>query len=323
MKLLLRKNAEQIQKLTVQIVDLGICRSITMMLSLWGYSRALIGAVLTVLSVAAIFILMERPANTRKLQQPDRFTDVTKRTESPCPVSPIVVVGFGQSNSANHLAGPEAADPQSSGVNFFNGKCYMIEDPVLGASQDRRAPELRGSLWTRFAHRLSSSVNKPVLIVSVGVGAFSVDDWLQNKHGALDVLKEQLDELHKKNLNVDYYIWHQGEADTMFNQDTSATYAARLNRLFDKVAVSAKSANATFLVHLSSRCREYGPSERVRLGQQSVIDARDDTVLALDTDLLDNSFRRDACHFNARGTDRIANGLVDRIRELEQAKIAR
>jgi hypothetical protein len=197
----------------------------------------------------------------------------------------------------------------------------VIEDPVLGASQDRRIPEFRGSLWTRFAQRLSISVNKPVLVVSVGVGAFSVDDWLQNKHGALDVLKEQRDELQEKNFNVDYYIWHQGEAETMFNKDTSATYAARLNKLFDKVAISAESANATFLVHLASRRLKNGPSDRVRLGQQSVIDARDDTVLASDTDLLENSFRRDACHFNARGTDRIANDLVDRVRELSRRKL--
>ncbi len=274
------------------------------------------------LLIADTFALIS-PLNAWELPPPDRFTDVKKRTEVSCPIKPLVVVGFGQSNSANHLAGPEAADRQSLGLNFFSGKCYVIEDPVLGASQDRRMQEFRGSLWTKFAHKLSATMNKPVLIVSVGVGGYSVDDWLQNRFGALDFLKSQLDSLHKMNLNVDYFIWHQGESDAMFNTDPSDVYANRLNELFDKVAISAKSNRARFFIHLASRCLEYAPSERIRAGQQSVIATRDDTFLASDTDKLDNSYRRDECHFNVRGADRIVNDLVDSVITQEREKVVR
>lgn len=139
-----------------------------------------------------------------------------------------VFVIAGQSNSANH--GEEKQEVKTRVVSTFDGKAWRIaDDPQPGASGRG------GSFIPPFANELVKKFGVPVGIVSTGVGATSVREWLpkgerfpnpptiMNKVDAHPeggwVSKGEVyrNFLSKVNLLGLYgfraVLWHQGESD--------------------------------------------------------------------------------------------------------------
>jgi Carbohydrate esterase, sialic acid-specific acetylesterase len=228
--------------------------------------------------------------------------------EKPCPANAIVILAMGQSNSANHIEGALTEDSSKAAYMALNGKCYTISDPVLGGTG-------RGaSLWPRVARWLSVEAAQPVIIIGAGAGSYGVQDWAFNVNGQMTYARNQAAQMRAIGQCVDFVIWHQGETDNMNNM-LGATYAYRLNAIFNALVTDNNPCQPVkFLVHLASRCTSYPIDDEVRLGQQSVIDTRSDTFLASDTDLLDNTFRKDTCHFNETGNATVSRSLVDAIK---------
>src|ERR1700688_231528 len=79
----------------------------------------------------------------------DFFLETKSRIESDCPPHAFVIVAIGQSNAANYVSPIAKRIAEIPAFNFLDGRCYRIEDPLLGATGGRL-----GSLWTVFAQRL-------------------------------------------------------------------------------------------------------------------------------------------------------------------------
>jgi len=122
----------------------------------------------------------------------------------PSPENSIVVIGFGQSNSANH-AGHRFRSESLDVVNFFNGKCYEAADPLLGATGRS------GSVWIPFADRLHG-LGKTVVLATIGVGGSRVESWIDPRD-LKPYYIESIQSLRKTFPNPDYAIWIQGESE--------------------------------------------------------------------------------------------------------------
>ena len=78
------------------------------------------------------------------------FDRLENKTELNCP-SPedsIVIIAFGQSNSANNAS---HTYPKNSNniLNFYKGKCFIAKDPLLGATGNR------GNIWIPVSTKIN------------------------------------------------------------------------------------------------------------------------------------------------------------------------
>lgn len=167
-----------------------------------------------------------------------------------------VFVIAGQSNSANH--GEEKQKVASGLVSTFDGERWRIaHDPQPGASGGG------GSFIPPFADEIAKRFEVPVGIVSTGVGATSVREWLPkgatfpNPPTILNKVAERADGLWEskggtytnfvsrmKSLGRDGFravLWHQGESDAN-QKDESRTLSGDLYQEYlTKVIAESRS----------------------------------------------------------------------------------
>ncbi|MDP1562876.1 MAG: sialate O-acetylesterase [Pirellulaceae bacterium] len=155
-----------------------------------------------------------------------------------------VFVVAGQSNSANH--GEEKLTPQTGRVAAFDGTKWQIaNDPQPGASGEG------GSFIPAFGDAVVEKLEVPVGIVSCGIGATSVREWLPkgsrfpnpptlvsrveqlpNGDWASDGAAFEMFTARMKQLGPNGFravLWHQGESDAN-QQDPSRTLSGKLYR---------------------------------------------------------------------------------------------
>ena len=79
------------------------------------------------------------------------FNKLEDKNKINCPKKEdaFVIIGFGQSNSANH-AGHKFKAKNKKILNFFEGNCYEAQDPLLGATGQQ------GSLWIPLAEKIKT-----------------------------------------------------------------------------------------------------------------------------------------------------------------------
>lgn len=238
----------------------------------------------------------------------ERFSDVSRRTPAPCPPDALVVFAIGQSNAANELSSYGDRIPDAPAYNFFNGACYEIEDPVLGATGHR------GSLWTTFAQDLSARLaHQPVIVITAGVNSSSVREWLDPPEDHSQFALEQLAAANELGLSVDYVVWVQGEADAL-QYTEGDVYEQALTALINRVDSAAGHARPTWLMFEQSLCSMMPRgSEAIRQAQRNVAARGTNKILVANLDHLGERFRHDECHFNANGTREISRLLVEAI----------
>ena len=155
-----------------------------------------------------------------------------------------VFVVAGQSNSANH--GEEKLTPQTGRVAAFDGtKWQVANDPQPGASGEG------GSFIPAFGDAVVEKLDVPVGIVSCGIGATSVREWLPkgsrfpnpptlvsrvqqlpSGEWASDGAAFEMLTCRMKQLGPDGFravLWHQGESDAN-QQDPTRTLSGKLYR---------------------------------------------------------------------------------------------
>ncbi len=155
-----------------------------------------------------------------------------------------VFVIAGQSNSANH--GEEKQRTQTGRVAAFDGKTWRIaDDPQPGASGSG------GSFIPPFADAVVEQQNVPVGIISCGIGATSVREWLPegasfpnpptiesrverladgswaSRGGAFNTFVSRMKLLGPNGFRA--VLWHQGESDAN-QKDPSRTLSGELYR---------------------------------------------------------------------------------------------
>ncbi len=233
-----------------------------------------------------------------------------------------VFVIAGQSNSANH--GEEKQEVPIRAVSTFDGKTWRIaDDPQPGASGQG------GSFIPPFASELVKNFGVPIGIISTGVGATSVREWLpegerfpnpptitkkvathpdggwMSKGEVYRKFIERVKPLGRYGFRA--VLWHQGESDAN-QKDESRTLPGKLYQeyLTRLIKVARKDLNwecPWFVAQASYHNPDDTGSEDIRAAQKALWESG----LALegpDTDALTGDYRdRDGkgVHFSGKG----------------------
>jgi hypothetical protein len=223
----------------------------------------------------------------------DPYTDTSQKRLVPCPEQTgqtLVLYTFGQSNSANSLA-KLYSNSDSRIINYFNGKCYVAADPLLGATGDR------GSQWVVASQKLMATGQFDYIIInSFGVGGSGIGEWVTNP--------EYIRRYKNPDVSIylpTHFLWHQGESDAAQGTSTS-NYQTWLNQIIQDSVQNFPGAK--FYVSLATICNGSLPYEPVRAAQRNVVDNLK-VFQGPDTDqILD---RYDGCHIGATGQEQIGD----------------
>ncbi|MDB4816905.1 sialate O-acetylesterase, partial [bacterium] len=233
-----------------------------------------------------------------------------------------IFVIAGQSNSANH--GEEKQKVNSQKVSTFDGKSWRIaDDPQPGASGRG------GSFIPPFANELVRKFKVPVGIVSTGVGATSVREWLpegerfpnpptimnkvvshprggwMSKGEVYRKLISRGQSLGRNGFRA--VLWHQGESDAN-QKDGSRTLSGQLYQEYLGKLIKATRKDLSwecpwFVAQASYHTPEDPGSEDIRAAQRALWKSG----LALegpDTDALTGENRDhdgNGVHFSGKG----------------------
>jgi hypothetical protein len=230
---------------------------------------------------------------------PDVFTDTSNRVKIECPKvnDSVIVVAFGQSNSANY-AGQRYESKNNSVVNFYNGSCYVAKDPMLGATGNA------GSIWIPFGKKLTQKTGKKVVLVTFGVGGTSINRWTDSNDlgGFMDV---NLSELKSTYGYVNYFLWVQGESDKGLD---SSKYESQLASLIKKTKMYFPSSK--FMLSATTYCGGSDDSA-INATQKNISNKLPNVFLLGDTDKYTSSiYRYDDCHFSGLGVEAIASEFL-------------
>lgn len=228
------------------------------------------------------------------------------KTQVPAPTmtdKSMVVFAFGQSNAAN--SGGERFKAKSDAVtNFWDGKFYRAQDPLLGATG------INGTPWLRMADMLiEKGIADKVVIHSAGVGSSSIVDW--QKGGRLYEMLETRLRAVPSGMPITHFLWHQGESDNpKLNPGGFGRYEAGMHEV---IALTKKYfPRSHFYIALATKRREADTSPELHALQQRLA-ASPGVSLGPDTDLIDGDDRFDGTHLSGRGLERHAAAWVQAI----------
>ena len=217
---------------------------------------------------------------------------------APDPQAPVTVLfTFGQSNAANH-GGEKHIQHSDRVLNFWNGRFYVAADPLLGATG------ISGSPWVRLgADMVRTGLSETVVLAAAGVKSTSVADWADGGRLA-GMLAARLQEIAAQGLEVDFFLWHQGEADHAMEP---RLYAAKLAEIVGTTRRHFPSSR--FVVAQASRCGTVPPSAPILQAQAGVTQMHG-VFAGPNTDLIGPDDRFDGCHFSGRGLARVSDGWL-------------
>lgn len=222
----------------------------------------------------------------------DFYEDTTGRKRVDCPQDkPLVFLAMGQAGSANYISSYGHRDEGRRAYQFFDGQCYLIEDPMLGATG------IKGSLWSDLAQDISASTGRDVVFITAGVGGSSLADWIRDDSVYFERAEHQIRLAKNLGYEVKLVFWYNGarEADL---KTTADEYVERFNRLLERFdSLLADAGASQWIIFQTSKCWSEGDPEVLR-GQQRAADGNERVILGPDTDAYDDRYRYDGCHLN-------------------------
>lgn len=237
-----------------------------------------------------------------------RLTSINEKVEVACPIqnkSTAVILVMGQSLSANSSSEKFITKYPKSAINYFNGKCYAANSPLLGATGEN------GEFITPLADLLIASKKyKTVIIVSSGIGGTAINRW-QAKGDLNMMVSKTLDQL-SSTYKITHIIWQQGESDYLESTTTSA-YIDSFYSLSNTLIQT--NIQAPVFISISSKC---GPkwisNNPISTAQNLLIDNRKIFLGANSDKLLDSEDRTpDECHLMGSGQLKIAKSYSEAI----------
>jgi len=233
------------------------------------------------------------------------------KTEVKCPApgpDTAVVLAIGQSNIANQAENRITSHYSSEVVNFFEGKCYRAESPLLGATAEE------GEFLTLLGDRLvDDGAYRNVVIVTSAVGASGIARW--RKGGELNGLMLHALTGLLPGYRVTQMLWMQGEADYAIGT-APALYTDDFHSLLG--TLSAGGVTAPVFIAIATRCvSSWKPDNPIAAAQRALVDNRH-VFLGADTDALVGTADRrpDGCHFGGRGQVKAADAFVSAIEKV-------
>jgi hypothetical protein len=246
-----------------------------------------------------------------------RLVHFSSKTTVECPLQDHrtgVLLFIGQSNSANH--GEEMVKtvyPQKV-VNYFDGKCYVAQSPLLGASGQN------GEYATLIADKLiQNGTYDKVILISSGIGGSSITPWAED--GPLNNMLLSVVDDFSAHLNVTDVIWHQGESDAIYFMHTK-TYVDMFLSLVK--TLSERGVNAPYYMSVASLCKNPNVTypNKITRAQVELINGHDNIFLGANTDeIVTDEHRSDGCHFNGKGQEVTAVAISSAISKLKKEKL--
>lgn len=239
--------------------------------------------------------------------------DLTGNVRLPCPGGdPLVIVTGGQSNAANSFDPVGDAAPVKDAYMFFDGHCYALRSPVLGTTGKY------DSLWPLLGARIVAHTQRPVVFINGAVGGSQLGDWLDDRSHYRQWLLDRMQDAHAIGLTPDLILWIQGETDAAARIEPSL-YVDQMRKLVSRFDKEGPAGQAKWVLYRSTRCKERpnnGPDLERALTAFAGKFPDDRIFIGPHASRLDNRFRRDQCHFNSRGRDRLVDETMKVIEPL-------
>lgn len=266
-----------------------------------------------ILKTSLLFVLISLsiyslPTTAAEFDSFGRLISINGKVEVACPIqnkSTAVILVMGQSLSANQSSEKFSTKYPESAINYFNGKCYAANSPLLGATGEH------GEFITPLADLLIASKKyKTVIIVSSGIGGTAINRW-QAKGDLNTMVSKTIDQLSSA-YKITEVIWQQGESDYLENTSTPAyinSFYSLSNTLLQK------NIQAPMFISISSKC---GPkwisNNPISTAQNLLIDNRK-IFLGVNSDKLLGVEDRtpDECHLMGSGQLKIAKSYYEAI----------
>jgi hypothetical protein len=212
----------------------------------------------------------------------------------------MVAIVFGQSNSANY---GESRKRAKEGVyNFYKGKLYRAEDPLLGATGNQ------GSVWTRLGDRIiEEKLYDEVIFIAIGVGSTSIARWTTGGDLHSRIINA-ISEVTQSGLKVTHLLWHQGESDIKTSKQEYKKMF--MNMLYD---IRSRGVEAPIYVSIATRC-ERSTLNEIQEAQIELVDISSGIYPGPNTDNLRFCYRYDGCHFSDEGLEKYAESWMEKLR---------
>ncbi len=240
----------------------------------------------------------------------NRLVFDAQKQEAVCPPQDertAVVLTMGQSNAANHAGQRFRSEHNAHIVNFFAGKCYVAESPLLGATR------IHGEYWTAMANGLvASNAYSDVVLAPVAVAGAEIARFAQG--GDLNALVAAASaDLAQADYRPTHLLWVQGESDAL-SRLTARRYADRFASMLETLQATqsaADSANRPQLkiyVGVTTKCLSAGtfePNNLIAQAQRALGQSGGAFRPGVDADALLEQFDRyDGCHFGGSGAQK-------------------
>jgi len=240
--------------------------------------------------------LFEKEVVTKLQNKVQAYVDVSQKAEVNCPAedNAYVIIGFGQSNSANHAG--HRFETNKDIVNFYNGKCYVAIDPLLGATGRS------GSVWIPLSEQLNIK-NKTIVLSTFGVGGTKVSDWLNDDY-LMPFYKENISFLKSVYKHPNAVLWMQGSADR-------GTDLYDLDKDIKKfISILLKDFNDSNVYIIPSTYCNKNPSIDINNIYMKYSKSLGAIFVDNVDELNDMSLRYDDCHYSEKGARALARKIA-------------
>lgn len=233
--------------------------------------------------------------------------------DCPSPKNTLVIVSGGQSNAGNHLTLRTRTETTDRVYAFYNGQCYLAQDPMLGASGTS------GSLWPLLGKQLAQSTGKSIMMISAARGGASYEDWLNPQTGYMSDLQVQLNAATRLGFTANWIIWHQGETNAR-TPEHARHNKDELSRL--TAILLNKMPHARMYLFRVSRCSDKMNANGVPLMrdiQTQVAEQNPRIFAGMNTDEFDDDYRIDRCHFNRFAREMIVERVSRDLSQIDES----
>ena len=228
------------------------------------------------------------------------YKDISSKKQKNCPnkKDTIVIVGIGQSNSTNEAPFKNSTE-RNNIFNFFNGECYLAEDPLLGASGRK------GSVWIPLAEKLTLN---NVVIVSFGIGATKIEHWVDENILFNHYIKN-IRSLKNIYPNPDFVFWIQGESDVKTN---ITQFKVNLTKFMKSIKNDLPQTE--IFITGTSYCNGVDNLLIVAAQKKVANNLNINFIEGMD-DLNSPRLRYEGCHFNELGIEKLSELLANSLKK--------
>lgn len=213
-----------------------------------------------------------------------------------------VLLLIGQSSAANRAGQKYRSAHGERVVNYADGKCYIAESPLLGASGTD------GESWTPLGNKLlDAGLFDTVVLVPFAIGSTSITRWQAGGD-----LNAALMQALPTSYRITHILWHQGETDYDDGKLSGDDYRRMFYSLVDTLRSRTDAPIYPCVATRPCDATKWTPDNEIAQAQRALPDPARKVFAGVNTDmLLEYLDRYDGCHFGWSGQEKFANAWIE------------